>query len=82
MAWIRTVDLEDADGRLRDLYAQVVDPRTGQLDNVMKIHSLHPKGLEAHFAVYWASMSPTPGLSVADRETIAVVVSKINGCHY
>jgi alkylhydroperoxidase family enzyme len=52
------------------------------VDNVLKIHSLHPEGLHAHFAVYGAAMKGTATLPKADREMIAVVVSRINDCHY
>ena len=82
MAWIHTIHEDDAAGELKKLYESVVDPKTGRVDNVMKIHSLHPEGLNAHFAVYRAAMSGTATLPRADREMIAVVVSKINDCHY
>lgn len=48
----------------------------------MRIHSLHPAGLEAHFALYRAVMLGTPSLRKVDREMIALVVSATNGCHY
>ena len=82
MAWIHTIHEDDARGELKKLYERVVDPGTGRVDNVMKIHSLHPEGLNAHFAVYRAAMNGTGTLPRADREMIAVVVSKINACHY
>ena len=82
MAWIHTIHEDDAAGELKKLYESVVDPRTGRVDNVMKIHSLHPEGLNAHLAVYRAAMNGTATLPRADREMIAVVVSKINDCHY
>ena len=82
MTWIRTVGPKDADGELEELYKQVADPSTGQLDNIMRVHSLHPRGLAAHQAVYGAVMRPTPTLRRAEREMIALVVSQINECHY
>lgn len=82
MSWIDTVAPEDADPELAELYRQVLDPTTGQLDNIMQIHSLHPRGLAAHQAVYSAVMRPTPSLRRAEREMIALVVSQINECHY
>ncbi len=82
MAWIHTIHEDDAAGELKKLYESVVDPSTGRVDNVMKIHSLHPEGLNAHLAVYRAAMNGTATLPRADREMIAVVVSKINDCHY
>ncbi len=82
MAWIATVSADDADPELRDLYARVADPETGQLDHIMSIHSLHPAGLRAHFELYRAVMRGTPSLRKVDRELIALVVSRANGCHY
>lgn len=82
MAWIETVEQGDARGRLAELYARVADPESGQLDNIMKIHGLHPAGLEAHFALYRAVMAGTRGLRQVDREMIALVTSGLNGCYY
>lgn len=82
MAWIDTVDDGEARGELADLYATMADPETGRVDNVLKIHSLHPAGLRAHWDLYVAAMAGTPGLRKVDREMIALVVSTLNGCHY
>lgn len=82
MAWIHTIDEDDAEGELKRLYGRVVDPGTGHVDNVMKIHSLHPDGLNAHLAIYGAAMKGTVTLPGVDREMIATVVSKFNDCHY
>ena len=73
---------EDASGALLDLYRGVRDPKSGKVDHILKVHSLHPAGLEAHFAVYRAAMGSTRGFSKAEREMVALVVSKLNGCHY
>ena len=82
MSWIRTVPAEDANPELAELYAAMADPQSGQVDNVLQIHSLHPAGLRAHFAVYASSMAGTATLRKVDREMIAVVVSTLNGCPY
>ena len=81
-AWIRTIDEPDADERLATLYAQCLDPGSARVDHVLKVHSLHPQGLAAHLAVYRASMASSKGLRKVDRELVAVIVSKRNGCHY
>ncbi len=81
-AWIETVDEAEAVGELEQLYGQVLDPETGKVDHVLKVHSLHPAGLSAHVAIYRAAMAGTRGLRKVDREMVAVVVSKANGCHY
>ena len=82
MAWIREIDENDAGDELSELYARMVDPQSGRVDNVLKAHSLHPAGLEAHWTLYRAVMRSTRSLPRAEREMIAVVVSVINGCHY
>ena len=82
MTWIRTIDLSAAEGELRELYAQAVDPATGQLDNILRVHSLRPDGLRAHLMLYTSVMRPTRSLPKAEREMIALTVSKLNGCHY
>ncbi len=82
MAWIETIDEADAGEALAALYARAADPRTGALDNIMRIHSLHPAGLDAHLALYSAVMRGTPSLPKVERELIALVVSTANGCHY
>ena len=82
MAWIDTIGLDDAEGRLAELYAAAVDPTTGALDHIMAIHSLHPAGLEAHLALYTAVMRGTPSLRKVDRELVALAVSAANACHY
>lgn len=82
MSWIRTISDEDADARLSALYARVLDPRTKQLDHIMQVHSLHPRGLAAHHELYSAVMSGTKSLRKVERELIALVVSQENECHY
>jgi alkylhydroperoxidase family enzyme len=82
MAWIEMVDEPDATGRLRELYARMVDPEYGRVDNILRIHSLHPEGLRTHYELYREVMSGTRTLRKVEREMIALVVSVINECHY
>ncbi|MFT7670073.1 MAG: alkylhydroperoxidase family enzyme [Planctomycetota bacterium] len=82
MAWIETKGMDDASGELAELYGKACDPTTGELDNIMAIHSAHPAGLAAHLALYTAVMRGTSSLRKAEREMIALVVSLRNGCHY
>ena len=82
MAFIRIVDEAEATGKLAELYGAMVDPEHGRVDEILRIHSLHPAGLEAHFQLYRAVMKSTPGLPRVEREMIALVVSRTNGCRY
>ncbi len=81
MAWIQTINEDEATGRLADLYAKMVEP-WGGVDNIMKIHSLNVPSLKVHFEIYKTLMRGRSDLTRAQREMIAVVVSKINRCRY
>lgn len=51
IAWIRTIPYEESTGELRRVY-DVVKGASGNLDNVVKVHSLKPHTLEGHYALY------------------------------
>lgn len=51
MTWIGTVPYEESTGYLREIYDQVKGPR-GNIDNVMRVHSLRPHTMEGHSALY------------------------------
>lgn len=80
MPWIDWIDEDDATGRLKEAYERY---RAGQgVDHILKIHSLNPRSLEDHYRLYVHLMRGPSGLSRAEREMIAVVVSKTNDCFY
>ena len=81
MAWIRTIDETDAEGVLQEHYGKMAEP-SGSVDNILKIHSLNPRSLRAHFDLYKTLMRGRSPLSRVQREMIAVVVSAANRCHY
>ncbi|CAN5199005.1 hypothetical protein BH20ACT24_BH20ACT24_12740 [soil metagenome] len=81
-AWIHMIGEEEAEGELLDLYEKVRDPRTGVVDNIMRIHGAHPATLRAHDLLYRTVMHGRSGVPRREREMIAVVVSSINRCHY
>ena len=82
MAWIEIVDEDQAGSDLKELYEPIVDTQTGRVDEILRVHSLHPAGLAAHTALYEYAMRSTPTLRKVEREMIALVVSEINDCHY
>ena len=82
MAWIKNVNVARWRGTLAELRNRVIDPETGQADNIMTVHSLDAGSLRVHLDLYTQAMRATPTLPKVDREMIALVVSKINGCHY
>lgn len=56
--------------------------RLGFVPNVFSVYSFRPERLSAWFSHFRLLHQPTPGLSAADRELIAVAVSAANGCLY
>lgn len=81
MSYIRTIEEAEASGQLADLYKRGRNP-DGSVDNVLKVHSLNPDSLCAHLEVYIAAMHRPSPLSRAEREIVATVVSRLNGCAY
>jgi alkylhydroperoxidase family enzyme len=61
---------------------EVADASCGQIDNIMQVHSLNPRGMAAHNALYQSAMAGTRSLRKVDRELVAFVVSLTNDCHY
>ena len=82
MAWIDTIREDEWRGELADLYDSVADRSAGRVDNIMQIHSLNPRAMAAHDALYRSAMRGTATLRKVERELIALVVSKLNECHY
>ena len=81
MAWIKVIKEDEATDLLKTLYKKHGGP-SESVDNILKIHSLNPKSLQGHYDYYKHIMAGPSGLSRMQREMIAVVVSKVNGCHY
>lgn len=82
MAWIRTIAPREATGLLKRLYDEAAS-RAGKVFNVLRIQSLRPEVLEIGVKLYEELMfSPKSPLSRAQREMIAVAVSRANECHY
>lgn len=81
MAWIKTISPAEALGDLLEQYDRMRDP-SGNVANILQVHSLNPAALRAHFDLYRTLMFGRSELSRAQREMVAVVVSKTNGCHY
>lgn len=63
------------------LYARYADAR-GNLDNILRVHSLDPPSMEHHYGLYKHLMAGPSPLSRVQREMIAVVVSAENDCFY
>ena len=72
---------EGQSGRLGALYRRHRRP-DGLVDNILRVSSLNPEALEHHLSLYEHLMRGESGLTLAERELIAVAVSVVNDCHY
>jgi len=81
MAWIETIPPERATGDLAEMYRRIADARGG-VAAVHQAQSLNPRALSAHFDLYKAIMFQHSPLTRAQREALAVAVSRANGCEY
>ncbi len=81
MPHIKTIDYPESDGRLREIYDDLIQKR-GQLAEVHKIQSLRPESIVRHMDLYMEVMYSRSELSRAQREMLAVVVSVCNECLY
>lgn len=81
MAHIRLVGLEEARGKLKEIYDAAI-ARAGRVFNIVRTMSPNPPVLEASMALYMRVMMGPSGLSRKERELVATVVSRANDCFY
>jgi uncharacterized peroxidase-related enzyme len=82
MTWIKTISYEDSSDYLRDIYDDVKGPR-GNIDNVMRVHSLRPHTMAGHSALYRSVLHRSEyELPAWFLETLGVYTSLTNGCDY
>ncbi|MGA3166126.1 MAG: carboxymuconolactone decarboxylase family protein [Terriglobia bacterium] len=81
MAWIKVVEPPEATGELKQEYDAALD-RAGKVFNILKVQSLNPAALQASMQMYRTTMFGPSGLSRAEREMLATVVSWANHCFY
>ena len=79
--WIKHVSEREAKGYVAKVYASV-HRRGGEIDGIIRAHSLSAKALRALMTFYNGVMHGDSGISLRRREMIAVTVSRINDCHY
>jgi uncharacterized peroxidase-related enzyme len=82
MSWIKIIEYSEAQGALKQLYQRIAGSR-GQLDNILKVHSLRPHTLQGHMTLY-KNVLHHSGNTVPKSflETIGIFVSALNGCAY
>lgn len=81
MSRIKVISYEESNGRLREIYDELISKR-GKIADVHSIQSLRPESIVKHMDLYMEIMYSKSELSRAEREMIAVIVSVSNGCEY
>ena len=81
MAHIRLVRDEEATGVLKRLFDEAI-ARAGRVFGIVRLMSPNPPVLQASMAQYRAVMFGPSPLTRAQREMLAVVVSRTNDCFY
>ncbi len=82
MAWIETINYEDANPQLKKIYDRVKGPNNA-IDNVLSVHSLRPHSLVGHMTLYKSVLHNSNNtLPKWYLEAIGVYVSFLNTCDY
>jgi hypothetical protein len=81
MAYIPIIAEDGAKGLLKKEYEAAVR-RTGRVFNVLKLMSPNARALRASVRFYLEIMFGSSPLTRAQREMLALVVSKANDCFY
>jgi uncharacterized peroxidase-related enzyme len=81
LSWLQVPSAEEVPDEVVELWQQPLD-KLGFVPNVLRILALRPRHLLAWWGYYDDLMRGESGLSKAQREMIAVVVSALNRCHY
>jgi uncharacterized peroxidase-related enzyme len=81
-AWIRMIPLDEASGKLAEMY-QLAKTPAGTVDNVMRAHSLRPHTMQGHLVLYRSVLhNPDNTLPFWFLEVVASYVSMSNQCEY
>lgn len=82
MSWIKTINYEKAQGKLKSIYKRVKGPGDN-VDNVLKLHSLRPHTLLGHMTLYKSVLHHAENtLPKWYLEALGVYVSHLNKCDY
>lgn len=81
MAHLDLIDPDDATGPLEQEYGEAIG-RAGKVFNIVRSMSLRPGVLRSSMGMYQAIMFGPSGLTRAERELLATVVSATNDCYY
>lgn len=81
MPWIHQIPVAEATGLLKQEFDKALQ-RAGRVWHIVHIMSLNARALKASMELYGAAMHAPGPVPRYQREMLAVVVSRVNGCHY
>ncbi|MGB0953043.1 MAG: peroxidase [Planctomycetota bacterium] len=81
MAWIHQTSDAEATGLIAKIFEDA-RKRAGKVWNIVRLTSINGRMTRAHLGLYSSVMKTDSSLSPRVRETLAVVVSRANDCHY
>ena len=81
MPFVRTIPYQEARGELKEIYDQMLETQ-GSIGNVMSVNSIRPHILKTMAAHNRCVMQSDSGLTAAEKQMIATVVSYLNKCQY
>ncbi len=79
MPYVRTIPYEESQGELTEAYDMMIKTR-GRIPNVQAVSSLKPNIMKTLMAHVGLVMFGEWGVSRAEREMVAAVVSATNKC--
>lgn len=81
MPYVKTIPYEEAQGELKEAYEFMIKTR-GRIPNVQAVSSLKPNIMLTLMEHVASVMHDESGVSRAEREMVAAVVSATNKCQY
>ena len=81
MPYVKTIPYEDSHGELKEAYDMMIKSR-GRIPNVQAVSSLKPNIMKTLMGHVASVMFGESGVSRAEREMVAAVVSATNKCQY
>ena len=81
MPYVKTIPYEEAQGELKTAYDNLIKSR-GRIPNVQAVSSLKPNIMKTLMGHVVSVMYDESGVSRAEREMVAAVVSATNKCQY
>lgn len=81
MAFIKKIPLDQATGRLKQIYDAGL-ARSGGVAQIIQVMSLDPRSCQGSMQFYVNLMKSDNALPARQREMLATVVSNINDCYY